>query len=264
MYHGDTRCTPRLSYSRPPVTQAFAIQRRRHRPATASRLGGVQRDQRAERRPRNRAVRILWKPFTPGNFARGVMRPARQGPLLAHVRLHTVQGKGHLSRVPIASSPPERTLLCRVSLVKSRAAPQYFPVIPFVLHRAATAPPPAMIRHLLSLAACMLLSSAVLRAQDTPAYTLSLAEPQADLPPEGQAMNGTMTRVKSTNNIVTREQFGDFELSLEWKQALGGNAGRFYRMTAVASVYGSSLSPRGACMPTAGGTARVWWPRGHT
>jgi hypothetical protein len=179
------------------------------------------RDQRAERRSRNCAVHLLWKPLTPGNFARGVMRHTRQGPLLAHVRLHTVQ---------------ERV---------TSAAPQYFLVIPFVLLRAATAPPPAMIRHLLSLAACMLLSSAVLRAQDTPAYTLSLAEQQADLPPEGQAVNGTMTRVKSTNNIVTREQFGEFELSLEWKQALGGNSGSFYRATAVASVYGSSPSSRG-------------------
>ena len=102
------------------------------------------RDQRAERRSRNCAVHLLWKPLTPGNFARGVMRHTRQGPVLAHVRLHTVQ---------------ERV---------TSAAPQYFLVINFVLHRAATAPPSAMIRHLLSLAAYMLLSSAVLRAQDTP------------------------------------------------------------------------------------------------
>jgi len=32
-------------------------------------------------------------------------------------------------------------------------------------------------------------------------------------------------------DIVTRDQFGDFELSLEWQISTGGNAGVFYRGT---------------------------------
>jgi hypothetical protein len=144
----------------------------------------------------------------------------------------------------------------------------------------------------------MLLSSAVVGAQSTPVNTLTAAEQQAgwkllfdgksltawrgyqqaDLPPEWSAVNGTMTKVKTTNDIVTHEQFGDFELSLDWKLALGGNSGIFYRateketkvywsapeyqlaedsltpdsrnrMTSVASVYGFYPSPRGVVHP---------------
>lgn len=51
------------------------------------------------------------------------------------------------------------------------------------------------------------------------------------MPPEWQAVDGTMGKVKNTNDIVTREQFGDFELTLEWKVALRGNSGIFYRAT---------------------------------
>ena len=111
--------------------------------------------------------------------------------------------------------------------------------------------PPAMSRRLLSVAAFVVLTSAVSHAQTAPANTLTAAErkagwtllfdgtslaawrgyQQADLPPEWTAINGTMTKVKTTNDIVTREQFGDFELSLEWKLPLRGNSGIFYRAT---------------------------------
>ncbi len=111
--------------------------------------------------------------------------------------------------------------------------------------------PPAMTRHLLTLTALGLLTSSLAFAQDSPANTLTDTErkagwtllfdgmtlsawrgyQQADLPPEWMAVNGTMTKVTTTNDIVTREQFGDFELSLDWKLPLRGNSGIFYRAT---------------------------------
>src|SRR3989442_626481 len=51
-----------------------------------------------------------------------------------------------------------------------------------------------------------------------------------DSPPSGwQVLNGALTRVAAAGDIVTREQFRDFELSLEWNVAPGGNSGIFYR-----------------------------------
>src|SRR2546426_2235870 len=44
-----------------------------------------------------------------------------------------------------------------------------------------------------------------------------------------QVVNGALTRVAAAGDIVTREQFRDFELSLEWNVAPGGNSGVFYR-----------------------------------
>ena len=159
-----------------------------------------------------------------------------------------------------------------------------------------------MTRRLLSLAALVMCTSAVSIAQstpstpsaNTPANTLTAAEKQAgwtllfdgrslaawrgyrqaDLPPEWMAIDGTMTKVKNTNDIVTRTQYGDFELALDWKLPLGGNSGIFYRgtekekkvywsapeyqlaedsltpdsrdvMTSVAAVYGFYPSKRG-------------------
>jgi len=43
--------------------------------------------------------------------------------------------------------------------------------------------------------------------------------------------DGALTKVQSTDDIITREQFGDFELALDWKLSPGGNAGIFYRAT---------------------------------
>ena len=163
-----------------------------------------------------------------------------------------------------------------------------------------------MTRRLLSLAALVMCTSAVSIAQstpstpsantpaNTPANTLTAAEKQAgwtllfdgrslaawrgyqqaDLPPEWMAIDGTITKVKNTNDIVTRTQYGDFELALDWKLPLGGNSGIFYRgsekekkvywsapeyqlaedsltpdsrdvMTSVAAVYGFYPSKRG-------------------
>lgn len=112
-----------------------------------------------------------------------------------------------------------------------------------------------MTRRLLSLAVLVLFPRAVSLAQSapatTPANTLTAAEKKAgwtllfdgtslaawrgyqqtDLPAEWKAVDGTMTKVKTTNDIVTRGQYGDFELMLDWKLALRGNAGIFYRAT---------------------------------
>ena len=50
--------------------------------------------------------------------------------------------------------------------------------------------------------------------------------------PEGwKIVDGTMTKDNVTGDIITRDQFGDFELELEWKLGPGGNSGIFYRGT---------------------------------
>ena len=42
---------------------------------------------------------------------------------------------------------------------------------------------------------------------------------------------GALTRVAAGGDIITRDQFGDFELELEWQVEPGGNSGIFYRAT---------------------------------
>lgn len=43
--------------------------------------------------------------------------------------------------------------------------------------------------------------------------------------------DGVLRRTVATGDLVTREEFGDFELAWEWKVARGGDAGVFYRGT---------------------------------
>lgn len=43
--------------------------------------------------------------------------------------------------------------------------------------------------------------------------------------------NGTLTKDRPTDDIITTEQFSNFQLDLEWKVEKGGNAGIFYRVT---------------------------------
>lgn len=54
-----------------------------------------------------------------------------------------------------------------------------------------------------------------------------------DLPPRGWAVeDGVLYTVKGQpGDIVTREAYGDFELTLEWRTVPGGNSGIFYRAT---------------------------------
>ena len=51
------------------------------------------------------------------------------------------------------------------------------------------------------------------------------------MPAEWKVENGVLSKVKSTNDIMTRDQFDSFELEWEWKIHEGGNAGVFYRGT---------------------------------
>lgn len=53
---------------------------------------------------------------------------------------------------------------------------------------------------------------------------------KAEKPPEGwKAVDGVLTREGKGGDLLTVEEFGDFELSLEWKIEKGGNSGIFYR-----------------------------------
>ena len=46
-------------------------------------------------------------------------------------------------------------------------------------------------------------------------------------PSAWHVVNGTLTKSGSTEDIITRDQFGNFELELDWKLGVGGNAGIF-------------------------------------
>ncbi|MBW1881614.1 MAG: DUF1080 domain-containing protein [Deltaproteobacteria bacterium] len=50
--------------------------------------------------------------------------------------------------------------------------------------------------------------------------------------PDGwKVVDGALTRVGAGGDIITAAQFDDFELTLEWKVAPGGNSGVFFRVT---------------------------------
>jgi hypothetical protein len=51
------------------------------------------------------------------------------------------------------------------------------------------------------------------------------------MPPGWRIQDGTLTKDTVTGDIITRDQFGDFELELEWKLGERGNSGLFYRGT---------------------------------
>src|SRR5438034_2470929 len=52
---------------------------------------------------------------------------------------------------------------------------------------------------------------------------------QDSVPPGWQVVDGALTRVNSAGDIVTRNKYRNFELTLEWNIAPGGNSGIFYR-----------------------------------
>lgn len=55
---------------------------------------------------------------------------------------------------------------------------------------------------------------------------------KSDTIPKGwRIADGTLTKDLPTGDLVSKEEFGDFELELEWKVASGGNSGIFYRGT---------------------------------
>jgi hypothetical protein len=51
------------------------------------------------------------------------------------------------------------------------------------------------------------------------------------MPSGWQSVDGALTRVGAGSDIITKEQFADFELELEWKIASGGNSGVMFRVT---------------------------------
>jgi len=55
---------------------------------------------------------------------------------------------------------------------------------------------------------------------------------RAQTMPNGwRIVDGVLQKTEATGDILTTEQFGDFELALEWRLERGGNAGLFYRGT---------------------------------
>ncbi|MGE5151489.1 MAG: DUF1080 domain-containing protein [Rhodospirillaceae bacterium] len=52
-----------------------------------------------------------------------------------------------------------------------------------------------------------------------------------DLPQGWHVHDGVLSKDGNVDDLVTREQFGNFELELEWKIGKAGNSGIFYRGT---------------------------------
>ena len=51
------------------------------------------------------------------------------------------------------------------------------------------------------------------------------------MPAGWRIVDGVLTKTGSVDDIVTKDQFGNFQLALDWKLGPGGNAGVFYRGT---------------------------------
>jgi hypothetical protein len=54
---------------------------------------------------------------------------------------------------------------------------------------------------------------------------------QTEVPAGWQVVDSALTRVGEGGDLVTEEQFENFELALEWKVAEGGNSGIMFRVT---------------------------------
>ncbi len=52
-----------------------------------------------------------------------------------------------------------------------------------------------------------------------------------EMPSGWDVVDGALTRVAPAGDIVTIEQYRNFELALEWRVAKGGNSGIFYRVS---------------------------------
>jgi hypothetical protein len=122
-----------------------------------------------------------------------------------------------------------------------------------------------MFARFAGLAASLLLLPAVALAADPAPNTLTDAEKQAGwkllfdgkttdgwrgykmekMPPGWSVENGAFVRIKGGaggkgagggDDIITKEQYGDFELAVEWKIVSGGNSGILYRATEDATT----------------------------
>ena len=54
---------------------------------------------------------------------------------------------------------------------------------------------------------------------------------QKTMPDGWKAVDGALTRVGTAGDIVTVDEFGDFDLTIEWMIAPNANSGIFYRVT---------------------------------
>lgn len=54
---------------------------------------------------------------------------------------------------------------------------------------------------------------------------------QQTMPAGWRIVDGILTKTGSVGDIMTKDQFGDFQLALDWKLSPAGNAGIFYRGT---------------------------------
>ncbi len=54
---------------------------------------------------------------------------------------------------------------------------------------------------------------------------------QAGVPDGWRVADGTITKDRPVEDIVSKEEFGDFDLQIEWKIGEAGNSGIFYRGT---------------------------------
>src|SRR5689334_8963323 len=52
---------------------------------------------------------------------------------------------------------------------------------------------------------------------------------EAKMPPGWTVTDGVLSKTVSSNDLVSRDEYGDFELEFDWKVHPGGNAGVFYR-----------------------------------
>jgi hypothetical protein len=59
---------------------------------------------------------------------------------------------------------------------------------------------------------------------------------QQTMPGGWKAVDGALTRVSAATDIVTVDEFGDFELTVEWNLSAGGNSGILYRVTEDADL----------------------------
>ena len=91
-----------------------------------------------------------------------------------------------------------------------------------------------------------------------------------DVPAAWKVVDGVLTKEGKSDDLVSRDQFSDFELALDWKLAPGGNAGVFYRGTEeYEHIYWSApeyqllddaLHPDGKSRLTAAGAAYGLYP----
>lgn len=83
-------------------------------------------------------------------------------------------------------------------------------------------------------------------------------------------VDGVLTKTGSVHDIITRDQFGNFELAFDWRLSPGGNSGVFYRGTEeYEAVYWSAPEyqllddaghPDGRSRLTAAGSAFALYP----